>query len=108
LLNDRPVEIAESWYPSAIAQGTPLAEPRKIKGGAVSALAAMGYTPRHVREDVSAHPATQDEAESLGLAEGEPVLVLFRTVLTANDEPFEATVMTMATEGRHLRYELTV
>lgn len=107
LLDDRPIEIAESWYPASVARGTPLAEPRKIKGGAVTALAEMGYESHHVREDVSARTATPAEAESLALADGAPVLVLFRTVLTAVDVPFEVTVMTMTAEGRHLQYELT-
>lgn len=106
VLDDDPVEIAESWYPASIARGTPLAEPRKIKGGAVTLLAEMGYTAHESREDISVRPATASEAEELGLAPGTQVIVLARTVLTAAGVPFEIALMTMIAEGRHLRYVL--
>src|SRR5437867_3785016 len=34
LLDDQPVELADSYYPPSIAAGTALAEPTKIRGGA--------------------------------------------------------------------------
>src|SRR3954454_18619977 len=42
LLDQKPVELADSWYPLQVATGTGLAEPRKIKGGAVTLLATLG------------------------------------------------------------------
>lgn len=105
-LDGDPIEIAESWYPASIASGTPLAEPRKIKGGAVTLLAEMGYTAHESREDISVRPATASEAEELELPPETQVIVLARTALTAAEVPFEVSLMTMIAEGRHLRYVL--
>jgi GntR family transcriptional regulator len=107
LFNDRPVELVDSYYPASIARGTRLAEPRKIPGGAVTLLADLGHPPRRVRENVSARIATSDERTALQLDDPSCVLLLARTLITENDRPVEASVMTMVADGRRLRYELT-
>jgi DNA-binding GntR family transcriptional regulator len=107
LFNDHPVELADSYYPANIAQGTRLAEPRKIPGGAVAFLADLGHPPRHVREDVSARLATPHERTTLKLDDPSCVLLLARALFTENDLPVEASVMTMVADRRRLRYELT-
>ncbi|MFI1813891.1 GntR family transcriptional regulator [Streptomyces sp. NPDC020422] len=105
LLDDRPVELADSYYPAAIAGGTPLAEPRKVPGGAVTLLKELGYTGAEVVEDVSAALATTEERERLDLPEGSAVLHLLRLTLTADGTPMEASLMTMPA-SRHLTYRL--
>ncbi|MFE7599815.1 GntR family transcriptional regulator [Streptomyces sp. NPDC057494] len=105
LLDDRPVELADSYYPVAVAGGTPLAEPRKVPGGAVTLLKELGYTGAEVVEDVSAALATAEEREHLDLPEGSAVLRLLRLTLTTNGTPMEASLMTMPAD-RHLTYRL--
>lgn len=107
-LDGQPIEIADSWYPLSVAQGTPLAEPRKIRGGAVTLLTDLGYTPHEAREDISVRASDADEAHELNIPEGDPLIVLFRTTLTSSGMPFEVAVMRMVAAGRHLRYRLTV
>ncbi|MQY05712.1 hypothetical protein ACRB68_37890 [Actinomadura sp. RB68] len=106
LLDDRPVELTDSWYPEAIAAGTALAMPGKIKGGAVTLLAGLGYTVHESREEIEVRGATPQEAAELMIPADAPVIVLRRTCLTAAAVPFEATVMVMVPEGRRLRYRL--
>jgi DNA-binding GntR family transcriptional regulator len=106
LLDGQPVELTDSWYPEEIAAGTALADPRKIKGGAVTLLAGLGYVVHEAREDIAFRGATVGEAGELGLRAGTPVIVLSRTCLTAGGVPFEVSVMVMVAEGRHLRYRL--
>ncbi|WP_217919614.1 UTRA domain-containing protein [Actinomadura sp. BRA 177] len=106
LLDGRPVEQADSWYPAAIAAGTALARPGKIKGGAVTLLADLGYTVHEVREEIEVRAATAEDSTELVLPDGAPVIVLRRTSLTAEAVPFEASVMVMAPQGRRLRYRL--
>jgi DNA-binding GntR family transcriptional regulator len=108
LLDDRPVELADSYYPVALARGTRLSERSKIPGGAVTLLAEMGYQPIHVEEDVSARPATEEERQLLQLRDHEWVLVLFRLSRARDNTPVEVSAMTMAPYGRHLRYKLSV
>ncbi|MFB4300337.1 GntR family transcriptional regulator [Actinomadura sp. NTSP31] len=106
LLDGRPVELTDSWYPAEIAEGTALATPGKIKGGAVTVLAGMGYPVHEAREDIVFRGATADEAAELGSSAGTPVIVLSRTCLNADGVAFETSVMVMIAEGRHLRYRL--
>ncbi|MFK0209684.1 MULTISPECIES: GntR family transcriptional regulator [unclassified Streptomyces] len=105
LLDEQPVELADSYYPVAIAGGTPLAEPRKVPGGAVTLLEELGYTGAEVVEDVSAALATAEESQYLGLPEGSAVLRLLRLTSTADGTPMEASLMTMPA-GRHLTYRI--
>jgi DNA-binding GntR family transcriptional regulator len=105
LLDGRPVELADSYYPTAIARGTGLAEPRKVAGGAIALLAELGYEPRHAEEDVYTRPASEDERQALGLTEHDWVLVLIRTLRAENGEPVEVSVMKMNPRSRYLWYE---
>ncbi|MFB7425716.1 UTRA domain-containing protein [Streptomyces hydrogenans] len=105
LLDDRPVELADSYFPLSVAGGTPLAEPRKVPGGAVTLLKELGYAGVEVVEDVSAALADEKECGHLGLAEGSAVLRLLRLTKTADGTPMEAALMTMPA-GRHLTYRL--
>jgi len=106
LLDGRPVELTDSWYPAEIAAGTALAAPGKIKGGAVTLLSSLGYTVHVALEDIVFRAAAADEAAELGVPAGTPVIVLSRTCLTAAGAPFEESVMVMVAEGRRLRYQL--
>ena len=51
--------------------------------------------------------AHSPDNDTLGLPPGAPVIVVFRTAISKSDVPFEATVMVMVPEGRHLRYPLS-
>ncbi|MCS7479776.1 GntR family transcriptional regulator [Umezawaea endophytica] len=104
-LDGRPVELTDSYYPVSIARGTRLAEARKIPGGAITLLAELGHAPAHVREEVSARPATAEERELLDLGQDDWVMVLFRLVSTADGTPVEASAMTMIARGTRLGYE---
>lgn len=107
-LDEKATELADSWYPLRVAVDTPLAKKRKIKGGAVTLLARLGYRAQEVREDISVRSAEPDEARDLSITEGDPLIVLFRTTLNSEGTPFEVSTMRMVAAGRHLRYRLTV
>lgn len=106
LLDGRPVELTDSWYPQQVGAGTALAAPGKIRGGAVTLLAALGYTVHEAREDISVRGASAEEAVLLEMPVGSPVIVLFRTCLTKAGIAFEVSVAVMPAEGRRLRYRL--
>ncbi|GAA4824029.1 GntR family transcriptional regulator [Streptomyces ziwulingensis] len=107
LLDGEPIELADSYYPSPIARGTALAETRKIKGGAPTLLASLGYRAKHVSEDLEFRDADAFEREALALPEGASVLTLLRTTATAGGSPFEVQVMVMKAP-RRLHYEIEV
>jgi GntR family transcriptional regulator len=107
LLDDRPVELVDSYYPASIARDTRLAEMSKIPGGAVAHLASLGFPPRRVIEDVTARLATPVEAEEFGLELPAAVVELARVIFSDNDRPVEASVMLSPADARRLRYEIT-
>lgn len=105
-LDDLPIELADSYYPTSIARGTPLALRRKIKGGSVTALSDLGFRAARVAEDVSARRPTAEECASLAVDEGLPLLVLHRVVRDGSGNPFEVSVMTMPSDRRRLQYSI--
>lgn len=103
-----PVELTDTYYPAAIAAGTALAGPRKIKGGAVTLLAQLGHTASRVIEEVTARAATADERSSLNLDDRSPVLVIERLTLDTEGHTIQADVMVAPAALRRLRYEVKV
>ncbi|MGW0665327.1 UTRA domain-containing protein [Streptodolium elevatio] len=102
LLDDKPVELANSYYPARIAQGTRLAERGKIPGGAVTLLSQLGYIPEDDPiEDVGASVASAEECQLLELSDNMPVLVLTRFTRSTEGVPVEVSIMTGT---RHLQY----
>ncbi|MFD7022927.1 GntR family transcriptional regulator [Promicromonospora sukumoe] len=108
LLDDRPVELVDSYYPASIAGGTRLAEVSKIPGGAVAHLTSLGHAPRRVVEDVTARLATPAEAEAFGLELPLAVIELARVLFADDDQPVEASVMLSPADARRLRYEMSL
>ncbi|MER5703455.1 UTRA domain-containing protein [Micromonospora sp. NPDC002296] len=107
LANDRPIEIATSYWPGSIASLTALADPSKIPGGTARFVGEMGYTPTEIREDITAGPAraflAADERNALGVASADPVLSLTRILLDHAGKPYQHDANTMRA-GRHIRY----
>lgn len=109
LLDERPIELALSYWPTAIAAGTPLAATGRIRGGAVSLLAELGYSPGLVNEDVHTRPPTKEEAEVLQLTDNtEWVLTLTRTISTPAGQPYEVSVMVNPGRIGRLHYSMKV
>lgn len=109
LLDGRPIELANSYWPTDIAGDTPLAGTGKIRGGAVSLLADLGYRPGSVHEEVRSRPPTKEEAEALQLGDNrEWVLTLTRTIATADGNPYEVSVMVSPGRIGRLHYSMKV
>ncbi|HEX8347623.1 MAG TPA: UTRA domain-containing protein, partial [Actinoplanes sp.] len=81
--------------PAAIAAGTPLADLKKIRGGAIAALSDLGFTAAAVDEQVTARLPTAEEAVLLDVSPAEPLLVLSRTTRDETGRPFEHAVNRM-------------
>lgn len=101
-LDDHPAELSWSYYPLHLATGTLLAEPRRIKGGAEKVLAELKLVPVGYRESVAVRLPTTYELEQLELPDDVPVIRQFRSLLAADGQTVEATVMV---KGGH-RYDV--
>jgi DNA-binding GntR family transcriptional regulator len=107
LLDDTPVEIASSYWPLSVAAGTALAAPGKVKGGAPTLLADLGYKPHDVAENVRTRPATPDELETLAMTDAsEWVLTLRRTIKDDSDRPYEVFVSVAPGRIGQLNYSM--
>ncbi|AZM88720.1 UTRA domain-containing protein [Streptomyces sp. W1SF4] len=107
-LDDEPTELTDTYYPVAIALGTPLAGTAKIRGGAVTLLATLGHVGVRVVENVTARMPSDEEREQLRLGTGEPVLQLARTTYDSADHAIQADVMVMPAGRQQLRYEIRI
>ncbi|MFJ6664010.1 GntR family transcriptional regulator [Streptomyces sp. NPDC091383] len=105
-LDDQPTELTDTYYPVDVARGTRLEGTAKIRGGAVTLLAELGYTAHRVREEVSARMPTETERRVLDLADADPVLCMTRVTLDAAGQPFQVDVSVFPASGQRLRYEL--
>ncbi|MFF8318579.1 UTRA domain-containing protein [Streptomyces bobili] len=120
LLDNRPNELADTYYPTAIARGTGLARTAKIPGGAVTLLAMnrrrikggtpallteLGHPPRRSVDRVSARIPTQEQYQALHLTSNMPVLRTLRVLHSDRDVPVEVTVMVKAGHLYELQYE---
>nr|WP_202448386.1 UTRA domain-containing protein [Streptomyces sp. SID2999] len=107
-LDGLSVELTDTYYPTAIARGTRLAERGKIPGGAVTLLAELGHRGVRVREDVTARMPAPEEREALRLDTEEPVLRLSRVTFDDADRPIQADLMLMPAHRQQLRYEIRI
>ncbi|WP_061290406.1 GntR family transcriptional regulator [Herbidospora cretacea] len=78
---DSPTHTLTSYYRPEDVQGTPLVDPTPGpagRGGGFAVLTIQGLEPDTMTETIHARMPTPDEAETLGLPAGEPVVVLRR------------------------------
>jgi GntR family transcriptional regulator len=112
LVNSEPVARCDSFYPSQIAKGTPLAEQARIKGGAYQLIEdKAGSIARRLKRSVDelvCRMPTPDEVVALKLAPGVPVLRILRTVYDADGSPVEVQETIAAADKHELRYEVAM
>jgi GntR family transcriptional regulator len=107
-LDDEPVELAETYYPTDLVRGSRIMDEGKIPRGARAVLAELGYPPRRAHEVVYTRMPTPDESRALRLSVGTPVFHVVRTVLSDDDRPIEVGVMVLGGDRNRLEYELPV
>lgn len=107
-LDDEPVELAESYYPTDLVRGSRIMEVGKIPRGARAVLVDLGYPPRCAHEVVYTRMPTPDESRALHLSTGTPVFHVVRTVLSDDDRPIEVGVMVLGGDRNRLEYEIPV
>lgn len=103
----RPVEVNWSYYPLHLARGTELAEPRRIRGGALRVLSEARLPQRYYVDAVSARMPTTEEADLLSLP-NVPVIRQFRVVYSDDDRPVEASILVKGSHLYELQYRLPV
>lgn len=112
LVDDQPVAFCDSYYPAELADGTAIAEPRRIAGGVHKLIEDPdGPIRRHIGRSVDeliGRMPTHDEAETLALPLGVPVIRVMRTVYDDENRPVEVQCTLAAADRHEFRYEVSM
>jgi len=106
LADGEPMELATSYVPWELADGTPIAQPDTGPGGIYARLEERGHVLKRFSEQVTARMPTADEIRALRLQPGVPVIRLVRVAYDTDELPVEACDTVMAADRYVLSYEL--
>jgi GntR family transcriptional regulator len=83
LADGQPIEYATSYIPLDIASGTAIEEVNPGPGGIYARMEDKGYVFERYDEEITARMPTEEEARTLSLTPGSPVLHLVRTAFAS-------------------------
>lgn len=103
--DDKPYQLADSYFPEQLVRGTPLAEPRSVSapGGL---LAAIGHVQARFVDEIAIRMPTAAETERLGLPTGTPVAEVTRTGYDVGGGPLRVMVSIAPGDRNVLVYEV--
>ncbi|MGW4206623.1 GntR family transcriptional regulator [Lentzea sp. NPDC004789] len=107
VVDDKPVQLATSYYPEALVAGSAITEVDTGEGGAYARLKELGHEPTRFREELRVRMPREAEREALELAQGNPVILIVRTAFTADDQPVEVNEMVLDSASYVLEYKFT-
>lgn len=99
-----PIQLATSYIPWAIAEGTAIAVPDSGPGGIYARIEEKGHELAQFKEEVGARPATPEEADALGLDHAAPVILVTRVAYDVGGRPVEVCQHVMNAERYRLTY----
>jgi GntR family transcriptional regulator len=106
LADGEPMELATSYIPWELAEGTPITEANTGPGGIYARLEERGHELKRFSEEVAARMPTSDEGRALVLQPGVPVIRVVRVAYDTDERPVEACDTVMAADRYVLSYEL--
>jgi GntR family transcriptional regulator len=110
LVNGEPVAFCDSYYPADVADGTALAAPDRIVGGAYGLIedpaGPIGRRLKRSVDDLVCRMPTPEEVDGLKLASGVPVIRTLRTVYDGEGRAVEVQHTVAAADRHQLRYEV--
>jgi GntR family transcriptional regulator len=101
----RPVQLATSYIPLAIAGDPQRFDPDANPAVIYERLAEQGNRASHISEEIEVRRPTPEEATFLELADGQPVLVVTRLTLNQHQKPMDVAVNVMGGFEWRLLYE---
>jgi GntR family transcriptional regulator len=104
--DDEPTELATSYIPWPLAEGTEMTQADSGPGGIYARIEDAGHRLGKFTEEVSARMPTAEEAKALRLAPGTPVLTLLRVAYDVDQQPVEVCDTVMSADHYVLSYEL--
>jgi len=106
--DDKPTQIADSYFPLDLAQGTRIADLEDLPGGVHAELEQqLGYDLDRFVEELTFRMQTPEEARVLGISAGVPVVRLLRTLYARSGKPLEVSDFLLAGNRHVLVYEVS-
>lgn len=102
-----PVQAAVSYLPAELVRQSPIAQEDTGPGGTYARLAELGAKPVRFIEELRSRMPSQEESERLRLADGTPVVEIYRTALTDQDRPVEVNRMLLDAGAYVMEYHIT-
>jgi GntR family transcriptional regulator len=99
------VQLATSYVPWSIADGTQLEKTDTGPGGTYSRLAELGHAPARFTETIALRPPTSEEADFLSLSDEQHVLAIFHIAWTSDERPIEVTIHVLPPHQWELHYD---
>lgn len=106
LSDGRPTELATSYIPWSIADGTAMLDENPGPGGIYARIEESGHRLDHFDEEITARMPTPEESKALRLAAGSPVLTLVRTAYDVDGQAVEVCDTVMSADMYLLNYRL--
>jgi GntR family transcriptional regulator len=106
-VEDRPVQLATSYYPARLVEGSAITQPDTGEGGSYARLADLGHKPVRFREELRTRMPREHERQTLKLAQGTPVVEIVRTAYTSVDLPVEVNLMVLDGASYVLEYKFS-
>lgn len=103
--DDTPVQVATSYVPWELAEGTAILERDTGNGGTYSRLAEVGHAVDHFTEAIRSRMPSPEEAAFLQLDEDQPVFDVLHTAWDGEERPVEICIHVMPTAQWVLHYE---
>lgn len=100
-----PVEMAVSYLPADLAEGTRIVEQDTGPGGIYARLEEAGHTLDRFTEEITARMPTSDERRRLRLGPGTPVLTVLRTAYDTDGRALEVCDTVKAAPAYVLEYD---
>jgi GntR family transcriptional regulator len=93
--DDTITQLADSYLPKDLAEGTVLSQIDTGPGGMISRMAELGFAQVEITESIQGRPATPEEARALQITEDQHVYVVTHVGRTAEGRAVEVTIHTM-------------
>ena len=108
LADEQPVQLANTYIPWSIAEGSRFFEEVPEAGGIFPHFERLGHRLVRFQEDVSARMPSPDEAKALYLGRGVPVIEVLHTSIDQDGTAFEVTQFILPADRNVLTFELPV
>jgi GntR family transcriptional regulator len=104
-VDHEPYQLADSYFPVELVQGTPLMEPRDVSApGGV--LASVGLIQDRYHDEITVRMPTRAETEELSLPAATPVAEHMRTGYDADDRPLRVMVTILPGDRHVIAYDV--